>query len=194
MKYILTFFFLAVSNIAFAQDINQQFKDFKFLMQAGDSIEISNAVAKMNLDQSDLSVRKKAIIYYKLADYYEKKRNNQKLAIVNYEKSLTYEPNYYVPHLALGYLYLDKANLIGLKANAEKTDLTLKNKYNADYKSILRIVIPHFEMALACDPNEQVLGSLKNIFNALKDTESTKTLDTKLALLNYNCIDFLSED
>ena len=81
-----------------------------------------------------------------------------------------------------------------MKVNSEKNNLELRNKYINEYKTVLKKSLPHFEKAMACDPNDQVMVSIKNVYAALKDTESIKSLDDRLAILKGECLDFLSED
>lgn len=62
---------------------------------------------------------------------------------------------------------------------------------------MFKLVYPHinlyfFNIELKLNFFE-ILNSLKNVYLALKDTESMKALDTRLNLLKNNCIDFLSE-
>ncbi len=194
MKYTLSFIFILFFKLGFSQTKSQQFTDFNIAISAGEYSEAMTLAKNMNVESSDLSNRKKAIVYFKIAAYLEKNKKDINETIAYYEKSLKYEPNYYVPHLALGYLFLNKANRTAVRLNDEKSDVALRNKYIAEYKATLRKALPHFEKAMACDPNDQVLASIKNIFGALKDTASANSLDAKLAVLSKECIDFLSEE
>lgn len=194
MKYIFLLILLLFFKVGFAQDASKQFIDFTIAISAGEFNEAMALTKDMNLESSNLSNRKKAIIYFKTAAYYENSKKNIDETIGYYEKCLKYEPNYFVPHLALGYLFLNKANEMSVKINNERGNIALRNKYIAEYKANLKNALPHFEKAMACDPNDQVLTSIKKVCGALKDTDSLSSLDSKLVILRKECIDFLSED
>jgi hypothetical protein len=107
---------------------------------------------------------------------------------------LKLEPDFYVPHLALGYLLLAQANPIARQLNEVKDNPELRAKYLKEYQEKLRKALPHLEKALACDPNDQVLESIKWSYQALKDQASFNSLETRLQLLRKNCVTVLKED
>lgn len=193
MKFYLFLFLSINSSFVFAQDLKKQYEEFNTCINLSKTDEALIIAEELTSETSKLSIRRKAIVSYKLASYYEKKVIDYDKAILYFEKSLVFEPEYYVPHLALGYLYTNKANEIGKKINAE-TNITKRNNYLAEYKSYLKKSIPHYEKAMACDENDQVLTSIEKVYTALKNPEGFKTLNSRLPALKQNCIDLLIED
>lgn len=193
MKHIAIILFIFFSNTAFSQTPVDQYYDFSLHLSEGDAEKAMIIAEKLIPSATNLSKKQQAIFYFKLARLYEDSKNTQQ-AINFYEKSLALEANYYVPHLALGYLYLSKANAIATKITAEKNNPTLHKRYQTEYKAFLRRAVPHLEKAMACDPNDQVLASIKNAYLALNDTSTFKSLDSRIDELNKNCVTVLTED
>lgn len=110
-------------------------------------------------------------------------------AIIYYDKVLAAQPDYYVPHLALGYIYFNKVSDVSKKLQIAKGDAKLM----ADYKAVASKALPHLEKAEACDPNDETLDMIKTLYTAIKDTAGLNTLKTRLAALSKNCITVLSQ-
>ncbi|WP_407428921.1 tetratricopeptide repeat protein [Arcticibacter sp.] len=193
MKHIAIILLIFLSKTAISQTPVDQYYDFSLHLSEGNAEKAMEIAEKLIPSATVLSKKQQAIFYFKLGRLYEDSKNKQK-AIVFYEKSLTLEPNYYVPHLALGYLYLDHANALSTKMKAEKTNASVNQRYMAEYKGILKKAVPHLEKAVACDPNDQVLTSIKNIYLALDDAATYKSLDSRIDELNKNCVTVLTED
>lgn len=88
-------FSLFLENVS-AQDFNLLYDQLDDVLFNGKPEQIKNHIKNLNLENNDLSTAKKAIVNYKIATYFEKKVRIIDETIVYYEKSLTYEPNYYV--------------------------------------------------------------------------------------------------
>lgn len=193
MKYIAIILLFLFSNPAFSQTPEDQYYDFSLHLSEGNAEKAMSIAEKLITSASVLKKKQQAIFYFKLARLYEDSKNGQK-AIIYYQKSLTLEPDYYVPHLALGYLYLGNANAVVTKAKAEKNNANVRQRYMTEYKGVLKQAVTHLEKAMACDPNDQVLTSIKNIYLALEDPAGFKSLDSRIDELNKNCVTVLTED
>lgn len=193
MKNIIIAFLLFINLQGFSQDVNNDFLNFKVALYEGKKDSAVFYSNKIIVKAHQLSTKNRAVFYYKLAVFKENK-NEKEQAINFYTKSLNNEPNYFVAHLALAYLYSDKANAFAIKINALQNNKALRDQYISSYQDNLKKALPHFEKAMACDPNDQVLNSIKRTYSALKTLHSLTTLENRLKILRGNCIDVLPED
>jgi tetratricopeptide (TPR) repeat protein len=138
-----------------------------------------------------LPAKSRIILYYNLAKLYEDSSQPDK-AITYYEIVAAAEPDYFVPHLALGYLYLGRVNEVYTKMQAIK-DPAERQKLMPEYKNTVLKALPHLEKAQACDPEEQTLTMIKFLYTNIKDTAGLSSLNTRLAALSKNCVTVLSE-
>lgn len=192
MKYTFTLVLIFFGSAAFSQDLVDNYYEFGGALTEGRESAAVMLAEKILPEVSSLSEKRQAIFYYKLAGLHENMRNADQ-AILFYEKTLKLEPDYYVPHMALGYLYISKANQMVPKLNAEKDKLARDN-FIREYNSNMRKAIPFLEKAMACDPNEQLLASIKNAYDSLKDAAGFSGLDQRLKGLEKNCVTLLKED
>ena len=132
---------------------------------------------------------KSQITYYAgLAKLYEDSSQAEK-ALAYYEMVAKAEPDYYVVHRALGYLYYNKLSDLSKKLKGVKIDAKLME----DYKAMVLKALPHLEKAEACDPSDETLDMIKTLYTAIKDTAGLSTLKSRLAGLSKNCVTVLSE-
>lgn len=190
---LATLLLILLCKTALSQDIVDKYYNFGGYISTGDEEKALALAEKILPETSSLSERKQAIFCYKLAGLYESRKIIEK-AIDFYERSLKFEPNYYVPHLALGYLYLSKANIFALQINAERSNALLHKKYMDAYNAQLWKALPHLEKAMACDPNDQVLLSIKKGYQSLKDQAFLNLLDLRLNEFRKECVPVLTED
>ena len=115
-------------------------------------------------------------------------------AISFYEKVAAAVPNYYVVHRGLGYLYLDKARMIGDKLNAAANNKAAADSLRAAYTKLVREILPHLEKAQACDPSDDTLHIIKTLYKNINDSQGLATLDDRLKQLSKSCIDVLSDN
>lgn len=193
MKYILSLLFFFICRTALCQDIVAQYDEFGGAVTSGSNQRALFLAQQILPGAASLTGRQQAIFYYKLAGLYEGLQNTEQ-SIEFYERSLKLEPDFYVPHLALGYLYLQQSNPLSRRVNDVKNNAELREKYLKEYQAILRKALPHLEKALACDPNDQVLESIKLGYKAINDNASFNSLEERLALLRKNCVTVLKED
>lgn len=192
MKIFSTLLFILFFQSAFSQTVLENYDDFNIAITRGQEDIALTLSEKILSGSSALSPKQQAILFYGLANIYENGKKSD-LAIEYYEKSLQLEPNYYVPHLALAYIFISKSNLLVAKINSETKNILLRQKYINQYNLWLKKAVPHFEFALACDPNEQVMSALKNAYKSLKDNTSILSLDKRLKEIKGNCVSVLIE-
>jgi hypothetical protein len=133
-----------------------------------------------------LPLKSRTSFYNGLAKLYED--DNQSVeAIPLYENVAAAEPNYYVVHRALGYLYAKAADELFPKIQSGGKELADK------YKATVLKALPHLEKAQACDPSEETLTLIKKLYANIKDDGALKSLNARLGMLSKNCLDILSE-
>ena len=192
MKYTFTLLLILLGSAVFSQDLIDNYYEFGGAITEGRESTAVMLAEKILPEVSSLSEKRQAIFFYQLAGLHENRKNTEQ-AILFYEKTLKLEPDYYVPHMALGYLYISKANQVVPKLNAEK-DKAARDRYIQEYNSNMRKAIPFLEKAMACDPNEQLLASIKNCYDSLNNKAGFAGLDARLKKLEANCVTLLKEE
>lgn len=137
---------------------------------------------------SKLPAKTQIMYYYSLAKLYDDSFQADK-AITYYNMVLSAQPNYFVPHLALGYIYYNKVSDISKKLQVAKGDAKLA----ADFKATILKALPHLEKAEACDHDDATLNLIKKLYTTINDTAGLNTLQTRLAALGKNCVTVLGE-
>lgn len=193
MRRLATFLLILLCSSVSAQDLIDDYYEFGGAITEGRELAAFAYAEKILPEVSALSERRQAIFYYKLAGLHEGRENTDQ-AIEYYERTLKLEPDYYVPHMALGYLYVKKANLVIEKIKADKDHIRLRQRHIGEYNSYFRRAVLHLEKAMACDPNDQVLASIRNAYDLLKDPATFKTLYTRLRVLEKSCVNLLMEE
>jgi tetratricopeptide (TPR) repeat protein len=135
-----------------------------------------------------LPVKSQIPYYYSLAKLYEDSFQADK-AIIYYDMVLESQPDYYVPHRALGYIYYNKVSDISKKLQTAKGDAQL----TTDYKAMILKALLHLEKAEACDPSDETLDIIKKLYTIINDNQGLATLNSRLSVLSKNCITVLSE-
>ncbi len=180
-------------TVAFAQaqtaaQVYDQYLDFS-MARSDKNFPKAFLIGESLLSQADkLPAKSKTILFYHMAKLYEDSGNTDK-AVTYYEKVAAAEPDYYVPHLALGYIYFNKFGDFSKKLQTAKIDAKLMG----EYKAIALKALPHLEKAEACDPNQETLDMIKTLYTAINDTTALNTLKSRLAALSKNCVTLLSE-
>ena len=192
MKRLVTLLLILFCKTAMSQDVVDHYYNFGGAITEGKESSALMLAEKILPESSLLSAKQQAIFFYKLAGLFENLKNTEQ-AINYYKRSLEIEPNYYVPHMALGYLYLSQANLLANQINDEKKDAVLQKKYVGAYNNKLKQALPHLEKAMACDPNDQVLSSINFAYKAFNDTVSLHSLNSRLRELEKGCVTLLTE-
>ncbi|HXI01328.1 MAG TPA: hypothetical protein VNI52_13755 [Sphingobacteriaceae bacterium] len=193
-KYIVTCLFFGFVSPVFGQDksVNDLYLDFSVERTEGSPLTALSIGEKILSHSEKLPAGNKDNFNYHMGKLYEVNHEDEK-SILFYEKVVAAVPDYYVPHLALGNLYLKLARPLIPKINASKGNKAKYDNYLYQYQKILLKVIPHFEKAQACDPNDQTLKTLKYLYQSLKTPEKYTTLNTRLETLSVNCITLLTD-
>jgi hypothetical protein len=195
-KYIFLFVLLSAARLVHAQDsktVYERYVDFNLVRLEADNsaaLEMGEAI----LDSADALPEKSRISFYNsMGKLYEVAKANDR-AILFFEKVATAVPNYYVAHRALGYLYLDPANEIQTELNAAKKNTPAYTKLKAEYKAAALKAVGHLEIAQSCDPSDDTLAIIKNLYKSIGDNAAPTTLDERLKKISKDCLDILSDN
>mgnify|MGYP003575061179 CR=1 FL=1 len=181
------------ASYAQTKSVNDLYLDFT-LARGGNSTVRAIQIGEEILQHPEkLSPKTQVNFYYHLAKQYEVNHQDDK-AVAFYEKVVAAEPDYYVPHMALGHLYLKPVNELVSKINASKNDRAAYQKYVKQFQEVLQRSIRHLERAQACDPNEELLGRIRDLYSRLPDKSGLSTLDSRLKSYSENCITVLTDD
>lgn len=138
-----------------------------------------------------LPAKAKINFYFAIGKAYEDNAQPAK-ALIYYEKVAAAQPDYYVVHRGLGYIYLEQAAMIRNQLHAAN-DPALIKKLTEEYAATARKALPHLEKAQACDPSDETLDQIKTLYKNLNDTEALNTLHTRLKALSAHCVDILED-
>lgn len=190
-KKIIPLLFMVVSVSVKAQSsvdtVYNHYLDFNLAKLQGNMTE-ALSIGENILTRADKLPAKSRISFYNgIAKVYEEYHQSDK-AIHYYEIVAAAEPDYYVVHRALGYLYADAA-----------ADLYKKMKNAADntsliaYKGMVAKALPHLEKAQACDPDNDTLKLIQMLYTNIDDKQGLNALSNRLAGLGKSCVSILSE-
>ena len=197
-KQIISIILCLFSICSFAQtksikDLYDSFKEYRTYNEdkAGQIAKTLTLLGR----SAELTPKQVINVNYHLGRLYEEVNEVDK-AIPYYEKSLAGEPNYEVIHRALGFIYLAKSTAAVEKINLAKKNSDVEGSKNAlaEYKEIIQKAIPHLEKYQACDPDDETLTIITNLYKSLKDTKSIETLPTRLKELSAKCVTLLDDE
>lgn len=188
---ICLIFIVTILNAQTSSQVFELYLDFNHHL-IHDQAKAMDVAGKILSSPGKLPEKQEINFFYKLASLYENSNNPEK-AIEFYLKVVKAEPEYYVPHRALGYLYLKEVNPLVTKLNAAKGNQAEYRKYSDQYKAIIKKAIPYLEKAAACDPNEETYNLIKSLYQKTNEMESIKTLDERLKRMGKNCITILTD-
>jgi tetratricopeptide (TPR) repeat protein len=176
-----------------ADELSKQYSEFK-IRSSTKSNASTIELGKQLLPQADQLPEKKRVFFYNmLAKAYEEEKQFD-MALPLYEKVTVMQPDYYVAHLALGHLYMQKANQAGALVNASKGNKTAYQKNLATYTALINKAIPHLEKVQACDPYDDNLNLIKKLYTSINNTGAIGTLSTRVKAMSSKCIDLLVEN
>jgi len=192
-KLSVILIFLLTANLLKAQGIYDKYVDFNKALFMDDDKSAAFTLAREIIASTEkLPAKTQTNFYAKVAKLYED-RNEPNKAITYWEKVLAAEPDYYVAHRAVAYLYMQQSNLLATKMNASLHDQKLYPVYFAEYKKLIKIVVSHFEKAQACDPDDTTLSNIKRLYTSINDTADFNTLDTRLKEMSKHCVELLTD-
>ncbi|MES2807839.1 MAG: hypothetical protein V4619_04395 [Bacteroidota bacterium] len=167
-------------------EVYDQYLDFNLKRLEGKADEAMKMGEKILKLADKLPAKSRVSFYNGLAKLYED--DNQSVeAIPLYEKVAAAEPDYYVVHRALGYLYEKSAQGLYVKVAGGG-----QAAFNV-YKAAVQKALPHLEKAQACDASDETLELIKKLYVNIKDDAGLKSLPVRLSTMSKNCIDILKE-
>lgn len=169
-----------------ADEVYDKYVDFNLKRFEGKTEDAFKLGASILTMVDKLPAKSRTSFYNGLAKLYEDDDQSVE-AIPLYEKVAVAEPNFYVAHLALGYLYTKLAD--ELFAKIQSGGKPVADQYKA---SVLK-ALPHLEKAQACDPTDDTLALIKKLYTNIKDDAGLQGLNKRLSALSKYCIDILSE-
>jgi tetratricopeptide (TPR) repeat protein len=190
-KAFLILIILCISSLVKAQTADEVYNlylDFNLKRFEGDvtkALQIGENILP-NVDK--LPAKSQVMFYNGIAKLYEDGEQSLE-AIPLYEKVVTAQPDYYVAHRALGYLYLKPADALYTKLQASPGD----KEIGAAYKAAVLKALPHLEKAQACDPSDETLATIKTLYTNIHDDAGLRLLTARLKELSKKCLDILSE-
>ncbi|GAB3931524.1 tetratricopeptide repeat protein [Mucilaginibacter myungsuensis] len=194
-KYIIVILLASLCSPLLAQQNKSAFErygEFNLARLSGET----NAALDMGLrlmdSLSDLPAKSRIIYFNSMGRLYEDIEKPQK-AIPFYEKVAEAEPNYYVVHRALGFIYITPANELYSQLLATKPADTAYVRLKTDYRAAALKAVKHLEVAQACDPDDDTLIIIKTLYKNIGDDAALAGLDERLKKLKKNCVDLLTE-
>jgi tetratricopeptide (TPR) repeat protein len=189
---------LSFGSTVWAQKDNYEDLYFNFLQIRLEPLNSSEAIKQgeylLQNHKSDLNSNQIASLTYHLGRLYEEdfKMNE---AIEYYKKSMVLNPNYYVPYRALGFYYFDLAIDAYQTANRMQlnNDLAAYTSNMDNFKQLATQTISYLLKAQACDPDEQTLGMITDLYDYLKDDKGKKTIKKQLKQLSKKCVTLLED-
>jgi len=144
---------------------------------------------------SELNAKQIANLTYHLGRLYEETGEVDK-AVSYYEKSIKLTPGYYVPYRALGFINIKNCNIYSQKMNeaAKAKNAVLHAKAFAAYKTQALKTIGYLEKSQACDPDDETLAMIKNLYKNIKDNSAIHTLNARLKVKSADCITLLDDE
>lgn len=197
MRKILFTGLLLFTNIySFAQsNVKESYTDFTVYRTTVGNAELIAKMLALYTLKDQLTVKQVANVTYHLGRMYEEVAQPDS-AIKYYEISLKSEPNYEVIHRALGFIYLTKSKAFVAKMNtANQTKNADANaKAFGDYKLMVLKALPHLEKYQACDPDEDTLAIITDLYKSIKDTAGLAGLPSRLKQLSATCVSLLDDE
>ncbi|WEA03059.1 hypothetical protein [Mucilaginibacter sp. SJ] len=167
-----------------AEDAYNKYLDFNLARLQGEQDKAMELSRQIMQDTARLSVKVKINFFNSLARLYED--DNQSVnAIPLYERVVVAEPDYYVAHRALGYLYLKNIPDADKPLNTPSTD--------TEYIKAVKKALPQLEKAQACDADDNTLALIKTLYKNIGDDAGLTGLNNRLKVLKKKCEDILGD-
>ena len=164
-----------------AEDTYNKYLDFNLARLQGEQDKAMELSRQIMQDTARLSAKVKINFFNSLARLYED--DNQSVnAIPLYERVVAAEPDYYVAHRALGYLYLKNIPDADKPLNTPSTD--------AEYIKAVKKALPQLEKAQACDADDNTLALIKTLYKNIGDDAGLNELNNRLKVLKEKCEEF----
>ena len=186
---------LGTAFVANAQNAQQGYHDFTVYRTTKGNAE---HIAKMKIllqQQDQLSPKQVTNLQYHLGRMHEEIGDAEN-ALVYYEQSLKGEANYTVLRRALGFIYLNKTKAFVKQMNEASAAKNATANANAfsKYKEMVLKALPHLEKYQACEPDEETLNIITNLYKSIKDQQSIASLPDRLKTMEGNCVTLLDDE
>jgi tetratricopeptide (TPR) repeat protein len=169
----------ALAHAQTADEVYNTYIDFNEARLNADADRAMTLADKILPDTAKLTQKVRTSFYNFLAKLYEEDNQSIK-AIKYYQLVIAAQPNYYIAHRALGYLYLKD-----MQGKQTVVDIA--------YITKAKNALPHLEKAQACEPDDNTLTIIKVLYKNLHDEKAIDTLPARMESLKKNCIDLLSD-
>ncbi|MEN0055832.1 MAG: hypothetical protein AAGC65_19290 [Mucilaginibacter sp.] len=182
-KTLLIIFLIIAGKITHAQtadEVYEKYADFNLAILQNEHDKALDLGQQILPDSAKLNSKVRVSFYNSMAKLYEDDSQSVK-AIEYYNRVAAAQPDYYVAHRALGYLYIK--DISGKPADQVVID--------AAYKDKIKKALPHLEKAQACDPDDETLNLIKTLYRNINDEKGLNSLPGRLDQLKKNCIDIL---
>ena len=173
-----------------ADSVYNQYLDFNLERLQGNQDRIVELGETILPNADKLPEKAKISFYFGVGKMYEDDNRFNK-AIPYYEKVAAAVPDYYVVHRALGYIFLEKTKSIEQQLKAAAGDKPLTAQLIVTYADAVRKALPHLEKAQACDPSDETLVIIKQLYQNINDKKGLDSLPNRMKALSKNCIDIL---
>ena len=187
---------LCCSAIVYSQkSAKESYHDFTVYRTTKGSEE-NIAKIKVLLTQKDnLTEKQVANAQYHLGRMFEEIGDVEN-ALVYYKEALKGEPNYSVMHRAMGFIYLNKTKPFVKQMNEATASKNVMANSAAfeKYKAMVKNALPHLEKYQACEPDEETLSIINNLYKSIKEIPAASVLSSRLQSMSVNCVSLLEDE
>jgi len=196
-RYFIFTFLWIISRVACAQtpsadSVYSRYLDFNLARFQGEQDKILELGEAIIPNAGKLPEKTRINFYFGAGKMYEDNKQPDK-ALPFYEKVAAAVPDYYVVHRALGYLYLDKAKMVQIMMSSTR-DKAVKDSLFTDFLKAAKKALPHLEKAQACDPSDDTLNIIRDLYAEINDAAGLNSLTGRLKQLSKDCMDILSDN
>lgn len=117
-------------------------------------------------------------------------------ALLHYAESMKGEPNYFVLHRAMGFIYLNKTKPFVRQMNEASAakNVIANSKAFESYKAVVQKALPHLEKYQACEPDDDTLAIITNLYKSIKEPQASAKLPERLTSLGQTCVSLLEDE
>ncbi|SOD11239.1 hypothetical protein [Pedobacter xixiisoli] len=196
-KNILTLCLLMGSCIIVnaQKSAKENYHDFTVYRTTKGSDALIKKVSALLEQKDELTGKQLANVEYHLGRMYEEVGDSDN-ALLHYTESIKGEPNYVVIHRAMGFIYLNKTKVFVKQMNEASAakNVIANSKAFEKYKAMVQKALPHLEKYQACEPDEQTLTIITNLYKSIKEQQAIATLSARLKPLAENCVSLLEDE
>lgn len=195
-RIILALLLTASFQTAFSQSgkIEDLYMDYTTVRNSPDQKAAKEKTQALLARSAELNEKQVANVNYHMARICEEQKQPD-LAIPHYEKVIKMVPGYYVAQRALGFLLLEKSNVLANKVTtaAKAKNATLHAESFKAYKKQILALLPYLEKSQACDADERTLQTITNLYKSIKEPGLFNTLSTRLKEKGADCVTLLDD-